>query len=117
VAATAYAGAFGLATGADPFLPLRERLPLHSLRLGGAALTAAVAVPFSVLAVRAWRADDRTDATAVAIGAVLIGWIAVERAVVGQPSFLNPLGLAVGAAFVVAGGRALVRRPALDAPG
>jgi deazaflavin-dependent oxidoreductase (nitroreductase family) len=108
VATSAYAGAFGLATGLDPYMrPLRDRLPFKSPALGAAALSAVVAIPYTELARRAWKGDPRTDALSAAAGVTLIGWVIVERVVLRVPSFVETLYGLIGAAFVVAGRRAL----------
>jgi hypothetical protein len=66
----------------------------------------AVAVPNAVLAVLARRGDRRTDAAAVATGALLVGWILVELAFLRELSFLHPLYVAVGLLLVLLGRRA-----------
>lgn len=104
VAATAWGGAVGLAEGGLSLgEELNARLPFGSPAVGGAALGAVVGVPFSALAAMAWRGDDRTDAAAVAAGAVLVGWIGVELAFIREVSFFHPLYAAIGLGFVGAG--------------
>lgn len=44
-----------------------------------------------------------TDASVVAAGSMLMGWIAVEAAVVREPSLLDPLNAGIGLAMALAG--------------
>ncbi len=111
IAASAYAGAFGLATGADPYLRhLTDRLPWHSPVFGAAALTLVVAVPHTVAAGYAWRGDHRTDTAAAVAGGLLLGWLAVEWLVLREASFLEPSYAAAGVAMVLTGRRSLPGR-------
>ena len=71
--------------------------------LGGIALAAVVAMPFTVVALLAWRGDDRTDAAAMIAGALLIGWIIVQLALLRAPSVLQAIYVAVGVAFFLYG--------------
>jgi hypothetical protein len=106
-AVAAAGGAWGLASGVIVIgSRLEARLPWQSPTLGGVALLMAVAVPNAVLAVLAWRGDRRTDAAAVATGALLVGWILVELAFLRELSFLHPLYVAVGLLLVLLGRRA-----------
>jgi len=104
IAFSAYAGAVGLAGGAiDTRGTIDARLPFHSSVFGAIALTIVVGVPNTVLAVCAWRGDDRTGLVALTAGALLVGWIAVEIAFIRELSFLQPAYVAVGASLVVIG--------------
>lgn len=106
VSASAVGGAVGLATGTDPYLRhLTERLPLRSPVLGAVALTAVVGAPYAALARAAWRGDPGTDRWAVTAGALLVGWLGVEAAVVRETSVLDPLYGVVGVGTIVAGRR------------
>lgn len=88
VAASAWAGALGLASGADPYLRhLTDQLPFRSPVLGAAALSAIVGVPYSVLALQAWRGGPGVDQTAVLSGGLSIGWILVEAIILEESSF------------------------------
>ncbi len=106
VAASAYAGAFGLATGTLSLGDrLDGRLPLSSPVLAGVALLLLIAVPFTVLASRAWSDDQRAGATSMVAGFVTVGWVAVQLAFIREFSFFQPVYATVGAAFVVVGRR------------
>jgi hypothetical protein len=110
VAASAWLGAVGLATGADPYLRhLTDRLPLRSPVLGAAALSAIVGVPYTVLAVQAWRGSPRVDQIAIVSGGLMMGWILIEALVLDESSFLEPLYAAVGLGTAAAGYRWLSR--------
>ena len=104
VSVSAYAGAVGLATGAlDTGAAINGRLPFHSPAFGGTALALVVGIPTTVLARYAWRGDRNTDRAAVVAGSLLIGWIAVELAVIRELSWLQFLYVGVGATFIAAG--------------
>jgi hypothetical protein len=109
-AVAAWAGAAGLATGTLSLgAKLTARLPFESPVLGGSALAAIVALPFTVLAVLAWRTDRRTGFGAAAAGTLLIGWIVVELAFIRAVSFLQPVCVLVGVLFVLVGRRQALR--------
>ncbi len=110
VALSAWGGAAGLVTGSLALEGgLNARLPFHSPVLGGLALAALVAVPFTLLAASAWRGSERTDELALGSGALLVGWILVELAFVRALSFFHPLYLVIGGWFVFCGRHALKR--------
>jgi hypothetical protein len=103
-AIAAIGGAVGLATGTlELGKNLNDRLPFASPVLGGIALAAVVAMPFTVVALLAWRGDDRTDTAAMIAGALLIGWIIVQLALLRAPSVLQAIYAAVGVAFFLYG--------------
>jgi len=107
VAASAVAGAIGLASGKlDLGERLNERLPWHSPVLGGIALTVAVAAPYAVVAWCAGHGDERTDLAALISGLTLVGWILVELGFIREVSFLHPVCAGTGLAFAVAGRKA-----------
>jgi pimeloyl-ACP methyl ester carboxylesterase len=56
------------------------------------------------LAVMAWIGGSRRDSLTTIVGAVLIGWVAVQIAVTHTFSWLQPLALTIGATLVVLGG-------------
>jgi hypothetical protein len=76
-------------------------LPLHSWVLPGIALFAAVAVPMLAAAALAWRGTARAPEASIAAGAVLVGWIAFQLAVIGPRMWIQlvmaVLGLVVAA--------------------
>lgn len=106
-AANAAAAWFGMAGLIGGWLTLgdtvTERLPFSSPDVAGLALGAFVAVPSSVLATLAWRGDRRTGPMAIRVGAMLIGWIVVQLLVIRTFSWFQPVCVAVGAGFVLAG--------------
>ena len=105
-AVSAWAGAAGLATGTLSLgAELTARLPFESTLLAGSALAATVALPFTALAVLAWRTDRRAGLGAAAAGTLLIGWIIVELAFIRTVSFLQPVCVLVGVLFVLVGRR------------
>jgi hypothetical protein len=104
VAISAYGGTLGLATGALSLgETLNDRLPFHSPVIGGLALGVIVGIPFTVLAVWAWRGDPRTGTGSLVIGLVLVGWLLVELGFIRELSFFHPLYGLIGVAFVIAG--------------
>jgi hypothetical protein len=111
VAYSAYAGAIALATGAfDTADTIDHRIPFHSPVLAALALTAVVALPFTVVARHAWRGDPRLASAAAFAGAALVAWIAVELDIIREISWLQPLYSMVGVSFI-AMGHAISRRP------
>ncbi len=111
MALSAFGGAVGLVSGwLSLGVRLNERLPFASPVMGGLALVVVIAVPFTVLARRAWLGDGSTGAGAILAGATAIGWIAVQLAVLREFSFFQPMYAAIGVAFVVAGVRIRSRR-------
>jgi predicted CoA-binding protein len=116
VAVGAYFGSIGLITGWLSLTDrLNQRLPFASPVLGGMALFAVIAIPYSMLMVRAWRGDPASGALAVVCGALTIGWILVQLAFLREFSVFQPVYLAVGVVFVVVGRRVRARRePEVD---
>jgi hypothetical protein len=88
-----------------PIYDIADQLPLRSPVLGAVALSAIVGVPYSVLAVLAWRGGPRVDQMAVLSGGLLIGWILAEALILEESSFLEPLYAAIGAGTVATGYR------------
>lgn len=110
ISVSALAGAVGLATGTLALsTDLNERLPFASPVFGGMALAVIVALPFAVVAVMAWRGDERADLVAAGAGALLVGWIVVQLAFLRSLSFFHPLYAAVGGLFVWFGRGAVAR--------
>ncbi|QIS03684.1 hypothetical protein F5X71_16360 [Nocardia brasiliensis] len=92
VAIWAFAGALGLITGVIGLgAGLEQRLPLHSPVFAGVLLAVVVGVPMTVTGVLAARNDERTPVVAMAAGLVLVGWIAVQLAVIREFSVLQPI--------------------------
>jgi len=103
VASTAWAGGVGLVTGVLALGDeLTSRLPFGSPVLGAIALVLFVAVPFTIVSVLAARGDEQAEPLAALAGAMLVGWIAVELAVLREASFLHVLFVAIGVAFLLA---------------
>ncbi len=97
-ALAAWAGAFGLLTGAIDFgAAIEDRLPFDSLALAGLALAAVVAAPLTLLTWSAWTGAPRTDDIALAVGIGLIAWIVVQVAVLWAFSPFQLAYLCVGA--------------------
>jgi len=106
VAVPALAGAIGLATGSlDMGETITERFPGHSAVLAGAALFTLVATPFAALAVLAWRGSRWTPSATVAVGLVLVAWIAVQLLFIRTLSFFQPAYAVIGLSFVWVGCR------------
>jgi len=108
----AWAGAVGLASGFLDLGPdVEDRLPLGSPVLAGVALTAVVAVPFSVLSGLAWQADQRSALGASVAGVLLMVWILVELAVIRSISILQPIYFGAGIGFLLVGRHGRTGRP------
>jgi hypothetical protein len=102
VALSAYAGAWGLASGAiDLGAAVVSRLPWESRALAALALAACVALPMTAAALLTWRGSRIASETTGAAGLVLVLWIAVQLAVVRTYSFLQSAYLVVGVLVVV----------------
>jgi hypothetical protein len=113
IALTAYYGAIGMVTHLLPVEPsLVHRLPFDSLVFAGLALAVIVALPTTATAVLAWRGHPRSGDVATLAGVALVGWIAVELAVVQQLSPLQAICAAEGAALVMLGSREMLREVA-----
>ena len=106
VALPAVGGAVSLANGTiDMGEAIMDRFPWQSVQLAGVALFACVAVPFTALAVLAWRGSPRTPQATVAAGHLLVAWIVVQVLVIRTLSYFHPTYLAIGLSFVWAGRR------------
>lgn len=100
-AVSATAGAIGLATGAsDPGDVVTARLPWHSVLFAGLALLAVVAVPMAVASFLTARDRDIHPVAAAVAGALLVGWIAVEIAVIREFNWLQVVFALVGIAVL-----------------
>ena len=101
VALSAYAGAVGLAGGTiDTGTTINARLPFDSPVFAAIALALIVGVPNTAVAWYAWRGDHRARTATLVAGVLLIGWIAVEFAIIREFSWLQPFYVAVGASLV-----------------
>jgi hypothetical protein len=103
---SAYFGAVGLISGLLPIdAAMSANLPFHSPVFAGLALAAIVGLPSSTVVWLAARGDRRTATAATVAGVLLIGWIAVELAIVREFSVLQVLYTAAGLGLIVVGGR------------
>ena len=113
IATSAYFGAIGMCSGLLRVEPaLAARLPFQSPVFGGLALTCVVAVPATVVAVLAWRGHPRCRDAATLAGLLLVGWIAVELAVVRELSVLQGVYALAGLGLIGAGSRRLLTEAA-----
>jgi len=104
VALNALAGAGALAAGLmDLGATVSTRLPFHSTLLAGLALAAVVGLPMAVAAYLAGKGSPRAAGAAMVAGALLVGWIAVQLAVIRTFSWLQPV-IALAGALVFLGG-------------
>ncbi|MBB5916740.1 hypothetical protein BJY24_005652 [Nocardia transvalensis] len=100
----AMAGAVGLLCGgADLGATVTARLPWHSPGLAGVLLALVIGAPMALTAAAVVRRDGRSDRAAVLSGALLIGWTAVQPAIIGQFSRLQPVFGLLGVAVVALG--------------
>lgn len=104
VATFGYAGALGLMTGAVHLSAAEiAELPLHSPALTGLAEVVMVAVPMTVVTRFAVKADVRTARAAVVAGALLLVWVVLEVAVLGEFSWLEAVLAAAGLVVLLVG--------------
>jgi len=93
----AVGGAIGLATGGMPMdQPAMMRMPWHSTAVAAVALLLLVAVPMTVSAVLAQRDHPMWGRSAVLAGALMVGWIAVEIAIIRELSWLQAIFAVIG---------------------
>jgi hypothetical protein len=78
-----------------------EPLPVGGWVLPGVALLALVAVPMLTAAVLVCRRQSSAAFVSVVAGLLLVGWVAVQVAVIGLQMFMQPLMFGLG--LVVAG--------------
>ncbi|HEX5116904.1 MAG TPA: hypothetical protein VFW65_17065 [Pseudonocardiaceae bacterium] len=114
-AVSAVAGGVGLATGTvDMGATITARLPWHSTVLAGMALLVVVAVPMAwACFLAAWNRPGQ-DVAVITAGALLVGWIAVEVAVIREFSWLQAVFAVIGLVVLLTG--LLMRRPAEHRP-
>lgn len=117
IALNAYAGGIGLTGGGIDMGPtITDRFPWDSPVLAGSSLVVVVALPMTVTAYLALRGDRRWSGAAVVAGALLVGWIVVQVAVIRTFSWMQPVSAAAGLAVLAAGWRARRRRVTPDSP-
>lgn len=104
VATSALGGAISLATGVIDMGPdVTARFPFHSPVLAGLALAVVVALPMAAAACLAAVGHPRTADAAMAAGALLVGWIAVQLVIIRTFSWLQPAMALAGAAVFLGG--------------
>ncbi|WP_439657858.1 hypothetical protein ACSHWB_36480 [Lentzea sp. HUAS TT2] len=114
IALSAWAGAAGLATGVLDFGPaITARLPLHSGALAAAGLSLVVALPMTLAAWLCGRNHPQWRLVTAAAGALLVGWILMQVAVIRTFSWLQPLMATAGIVVVVC---AIARRDRFQGP-
>jgi len=92
VAVWAFAGSLGLITGIIGLgANLDQRIPFHSPVFGGVMLALVVGLPMTVAGVLATQDNRWTPVAAMTAGLALIGWIAVQIAVIRELSWLQPV--------------------------
>ena len=101
IAASAYAGAVGLASGGiDTGGTINNQLPFHSPALGAVALALIVGIPSKSVAWRALRGDRTVRTAALIAGILLVGWIVVEAAFIRELSWLQPFYVGIGVSLI-----------------
>ena len=80
-----------------------DPLPVHGWVVPGVALFAVVAVPMLGAAALALLGSRRAAGAAMAAGALLVGWILVQLAVIGPRMALQAVMLGMGVAVAAAG--------------
>ncbi|MEV6562075.1 hypothetical protein AB0M22_40580 [Nocardia sp. NPDC051756] len=97
VATWAFAGALGLSTGVIRLgATIDARIPFHSPVFGAVMLAVIVGLPMTIAGALAARNDERTPIAGMTAGTALIGWIAVQVAVIRELSWLQPVCIALG---------------------
>lgn len=106
----AVAGAVGLATGTvDLGDTVVSRLPWHSEPFAALALAVVVAVPMGAAAFLSGQDRPHQGTVSLAAGALLVGWIGVEAAVIRTFSWLQVVFVVVGLVVLVLGRRRRAR--------
>jgi hypothetical protein len=97
----AWAGSLALAAGIIDFgVEINRRLPFHSPVFAAFALAIVVALPMTLAALLCARRSPKWKATSIVAGAMLIGWIAVQLAIIQEFSWLQPVMAAAGVAVL-----------------
>lgn len=100
-ALAALGGALALATGTSGMsADITSRFPFESVILGGLALLLVVAMPMGAVAWLAIRHSPLVASAAIAAGALLIGWILMQIAVIATFFWLQPVCLLIGVAVL-----------------
>lgn len=90
VSINAFAGAIGLTVGAiDLGVEAQSRLPMASTALAGLALALIVGLPMGVAAMSAFAGGGWSGPIAHSAGVLLVAWILVQPAVIGETSWLQ----------------------------
>jgi hypothetical protein len=104
VAVNALAGSALVAAGVVDFgNTVTARLPFHSTAFAAIALALVVGLPMAVVTVLAATGHPRAAEAAMIAGALLVGWIGVQLAVIRTFSLLQPVMLIVGTAVFLTG--------------
>ncbi len=104
VAVNALAGSVLVAVGVVDFgNTVTARLPFHSTTFAAVALALVVGVPMAVVTVLAAAGHPRAAEAAMVAGALLVGWIGVQFAVIRTFSLLQPVMFIAGAGVFLAG--------------
>jgi uncharacterized membrane protein len=104
-ALAAFGGASYLVAGADGMDgSLLAATPFTTWVVPGIALAALVGLPMAAAAVAEWRRTARASLLSLAAGAVLVGWIVVQVALIGYQSVLQPAMFLAGFAVATASG-------------
>jgi uncharacterized membrane protein len=101
VATAGWAGAVLLLAGVVDFgAAVTSRLPFHSTVFAALALLAVVAVPMTLTAWLCARRSTWWRVAGAASGAMLVGWILIQLALIQTFSWLHPVMAAAGAAVL-----------------
>lgn len=90
ISINAFGGAIGLASGAiELSADAQARLPMSSPALAGLALVTVVGVPMGAAAASALAGGGKSGPIAHIAGVLLVAWIIVQPAVIGETSWLQ----------------------------
>lgn len=104
VAVNAFGGSTLIVAGVLDFGDtVTARLPLHSPAVAAIALAVVVGLPMAFAAALAARGHPRATEAAMLAGALLVGWIGAQLAVIRTFSPLQPIMVAAGIAVFLAG--------------
>ena len=109
VSINAFGGAFGLASGAiDLGADAQARLPMSSAGLAGLALVLVVGVPMGMAAASAFAGGGKSGPRAHMAGVLLVAWVAIQPAVIGETSWLQAFFGVIGVFVALRGWRMTV---------